>query len=144
MSSYPTQPPPIPPPPPGVSPTGRLVDPAATPAQRQYAVFMHLTLLLAYVFWGISLIAPIIMWQVKRTESNFIDDHGRETVNFHLTLLMYALIGLAFMLTGVGVCIAIPLWSFAAILGIVGMILAATAAGRGEYYRYPACIRFVR
>ena len=127
-----------------MTPGGRLVDLTATSAQRNYAVFMHLTLLLAYVFWGISLIAPIIMWQVKRTESNFIDDHGRETVNFHLTLLLYALVGVAFFLTGIGACIAIPLWFFAAVLGIVGMILAATAAGRGEYYRYPACIRFVR
>jgi len=140
----PTQPPPIPPPTPMMTPGGRLVDLTATSAQRNYAVFMHLTLLLAYVFWGISLIAPIIMWQVKRTESNFIDDHGRETVNFHLTLLLYALVGVAFFLTGIGACIAIPLWFFAAVLGIVGMILAATAAGRGEYYRYPACIRFVR
>ncbi len=140
----PTQPPPIPPPTPMMTPGGRLVDLSATSAQRNYAVFMHLTLLLAYVFWGISLIAPIIMWQVKRTESNFIDDHGRETVNFHLTLLLYALVGVAFFLTGIGACIAIPLWFFAAVLGIVGMILAATAAGRGEYYRYPACIRFVR
>lgn len=117
-----------------------LVDQAATSGQRTYAQFMHLTLL------GILLsvppvIPPLVMWLVKRDGSHFIDDHGREAVNFQLSLVLYAIVtGLAGMLT----CgIAFFAFPAVAILGVVGAVMAAMAAGRGEYYRYPATIRFI-
>lgn len=153
-STPPAQPPPIPDAT-GAAPTaapessaaapasvsGRLIDPNATPSDRQYCMFMHLTILLSGALAVLAIIAPLIMWQVKKDNSPFIDDHGKETLNFHISLYLYAALGFALLpVCGLG----IGVWVAAGVLAIVGCILASVAAHRGEYYRYPMCIRFLR
>lgn len=117
----------------------RHVDPDATPDQRTYALFTHLSLILAHM--GIMVIPPLVLWLIKRRESHFIDDHGREALNFQISLLIYALVSTIL----VPVCgIGIVGWVATYALGIVGMIMAAVAANRGEFFRYPATIRLVK
>ena len=82
-----------------------------------------------------------MLWLIKKDESPFIDDHGRESVNMQLSLLVYSagLFILGFLTCGVG-------WALMGVVGILGIILAvlgSLAAHRGEYYRYPAVIRFL-
>lgn len=119
-------------------PFQRLHDPTAQPWERNYALATHL----AGFAWHllIPVVPSLIMWLIKREESAFIDDHGREAINFQLSLLVYGLIGLAtFWICGLGFLV----WAAAYVLGIVGMILGAIAASKGEFYRYPACLRFL-
>jgi len=132
-----------PPPQPPVNERGRAYDPDATDDERTFAMFMHLTLLLNLTGVGapISLIAVIIMWVTKKDESPFLDDHGREAINFQISLFIWALIlGFAGVLTcGIGWFLALGI----PVLGAVGMILAAVAANHGEFYRYPMTFRFI-
>ncbi len=121
--------------------SGRLVDPSVTSDVRTYALLMHLTPLLGLVLPVVSVAAPVIMWQVRRTSSPFIDDHGREAVNFHISLMVYALAGIPLsVFCGVGVGV----WVAAGILAVFGMVMASIAAHNGEYYRYPMCLRWVK
>jgi hypothetical protein len=122
-------------------PAERLVDPDATPDQRTYVLIMHLTLIATQILPLALVIAPLIMWQIKKDESRFIDDHGREIVNFHISILLYALAltALTFITCGVGAIGFLALYA----LGIVGMIMGAAAANRGEYFRYPATLRLI-
>ncbi|MBX3387921.1 MAG: DUF4870 domain-containing protein [Phycisphaeraceae bacterium] len=111
---------------------------------RSYATFTHLVPLIAHLGgpFIIPLVAAIIMWQIKKDESPFLDDHGRESTNFQLSMLIYAILVVpiaAIITCGLGAILAIPLL----VLNIVGCILAAKAAHRGEYYRYPMSIRIV-
>lgn len=128
---------------PPVNERGRAFDPDATESERTYAMFMHLALLLNLTGAGgiIAFIVVIIMWQTKKDESPFLDDHGNEAVNFQISLFVWGLIlGFGAILTcGISLVflIAIP------ILGAVGMIFAAIAAKNGEFYRYPATMRFI-
>ncbi len=119
---------------------GRVVDPHATADERTYATFIHLTLLLVHM--GIPVIGALVMWLIKRHQSPFLDDHGKEAVNFQISLLIYAVLVLpiaAILTCGVGAILIIPIY----ILGIYGMITGAMAANRGEYYRYPMCLRLL-
>lgn len=118
-------------------------DDAGSPEVRTYATFTHVVPLIAHLGgpFLVPLIAAIIMWQIKKDQSPFLDDHGRESTNFQLSMLIYAVIVLpiaAIITCGLGALLAIPL----IILNIVGCVLAAKAAHRGEYYRYPMSIRF--
>ena len=120
----------------------RLVDHEADAGERQFAMWMHLSLLGNIVAPLVIIIVPLVMWQVRKADSPFLDDHGRETVNFHISLYLYmlAIIPVLIMLTcGVGVVLIPGIY----ILGVIGMIAAARAASRGEYYRYPMTIRFL-
>jgi uncharacterized Tic20 family protein len=115
---------------------GRTVGEGTTDGERTYATFQHLTLLTAGVF---PLLAAIIMWRIRARESPFLDDHGRESVNFQISLLIYFVAGTILIPLIVGIPIIIGTIA----LGIVGMILGAMAGGRGEYFRYPATIRLL-
>ena len=128
---------------PPVNERGRAFDPDATDDERTYAMFMHLALLLNITGVGgiLAFIAVLIMWQTKKDESPFLDDHGLEAVNFQISLFIWGFIlGLSAIFTcGISLAFlfAIP------ILGAVGMIFAAIAAKNGEFFRYPATIRLV-
>lgn len=125
----------------GVNGSGRMVDPDCTADERTYALMMHLSVLGHLLIPPFAIIAPIVMWQSKKTQSPFIDDHGREAVNFQISLLLYTLIFtvIGFVTCGLGWAVGALVY----VLGLVGMILAATAANRGEFFRYPMTIRML-
>jgi uncharacterized protein len=114
----------------------------STQDDRSYATFQHVVPLIAHVGtpFVAPLIAAIIMWQIKK-DQKFLDDHGREATNFQISLLVYAGIAmvLGFLTCGVAWVLYVPLLA----LNIIGCVLAAKAANRGGYYRYPMCLRFV-
>ncbi|MGH7244963.1 MAG: DUF4870 domain-containing protein [Phycisphaerales bacterium] len=116
---------------------------AVDPDVCSYATYTHLVPLIAHL--GTPFIAPliaaIIMWQIKKDQSPFLNDHGREATNFQISLVIYAVaVGILGVITcGFGWILSIPL----IVLNIVGCVLAAKAAHRGEYYRYPMSIRVV-
>lgn len=117
---------------------GRLRDHHAQEWERTYAMFTHLSLIAAHV---VPVVPTLILWLVKRDQSPFIDDHGKEAINFQISLILYFLLGLLLIpLCGIGGFVIAGVY----ILGIVGMILAAVASNRGEYYRYPVCVRLIR
>lgn len=128
----------------------RLVDHDATESERQLAMWMHLSLLGHLVLPLLIIILPLVLWLTRRDDSPFIDDHGKETLNFHITLILYALflpiLGalVGVLLCGVGMVVTIPASiALPYVLGVIGMIAAAKAAHRGEYYRYPMTLRFL-
>jgi YD repeat-containing protein len=118
--------------------------------QRQYASWCHWGPLIAAVSViassGITFIIPplvaLAMWQIKNSDSEFIDDHGREALNFQISLVLLGLIlvPITIFTCGVGAVLYIGL----PILAIVGGIMAGLAANRGEVYRYPMCIRLIK
>jgi uncharacterized Tic20 family protein len=115
-----------------------LHDPHAADWERTWAVVCHLTIFILPVIW-FPVIPALIAWLVRRHESPFIDDQGREVVNFHITLLIYGGIAILLNLLCIGWLAAIVVAGFGYICAIVG----AVAAGKGRYYRYPMCLRFV-
>ncbi|MCC6661847.1 MAG: DUF4870 domain-containing protein [Phycisphaerales bacterium] len=120
-----------------VNDRGRLVDGSADHGDRVYAMVMHLTLLAGH---ALMLVGPVlVMWLIRRKESGFLDDHGKEALNFQITLLAYGVTAFALSFVWIGLL----LYPVIYVLGIVGMVLAARAANRGEFFRYPATLRFV-
>lgn len=113
----------------------RVVDHQAANGERSFATLTHLSPLLGYALLGgipgISIIAPLVMWQVRKKDSPFLDDHGREALNFQLSLLIYTIVTLG-------------LFGLAApILSIIFNIIAGISASKGEFYRYPICLRLI-
>tara|TARA_E500000318_G_scaffold99810_1_gene102088 strand:- start:227 stop:613 length:387 start_codon:yes stop_codon:yes gene_type:complete len=118
---------------------GRYVVENVTHDDRTYSTLMHLSILAHSLLPVIAFAIPLVMWLVKKDESAYIDDHGREAVNFQISLGLYNIIAsiLIFVLIGIPLLIALQIFS------IVVMIFAAMAANRGELYRYPVTIRFL-
>lgn len=127
----PPEPPPASPPP---------VVSGATNEERQWALFTHLSALLGFLVPFGNVLGPLIFWQIKKNESSFIDDQGKEAVNFQITftLIMLGLIVLGTILMIVLIGIVFYIAAFiAGIAWLVLTILAGIRANNGEYYRYP-------
>lgn len=113
-----------------------------TPAECQGGMIAHLAGFagLFFSFVLANVIGPAVVYYAKRDDSAFIEDQAREAINFQITGVLAALVfgALSFVLIGVPFLLATVVLWFAL------PIRAAMAANRGERYRYPLTIRFVK
>jgi uncharacterized Tic20 family protein len=115
-------------------------DEGAVSNERTYAAVMHAGVYAYALSFPLAFLIPMIMWLVKRNDSPFLDDHGKEALNFHISLVIYILISIPLLFFGVGfilLMLVIPLW------WLITPIFAIVAATRGEFYRYPMCLRLI-
>lgn len=114
---------------------------------RMWAMFCHLSGLAGFAIPIVlsGIIAPLIVWQIKRNEHPFIDEHDKEALNFQLTIALYMVIGVGMcFITCVGIALVPFVVGAIYLLDIIFMIIAAIKANSGEHYRYPLSIRFIR
>jgi len=107
---------------------------------RTWCVLCHASALLGVFFhFPGHLLGPLIVWLLKRGESPEIDAHGKESLNFQISMLIYDVIAgiLCFIL--IGIPILIILW----VLNAVLVIIASIKASEGKFYRYPFTIRLI-
>lgn len=108
--------------------------------ERQWALICHLSALCGYFFPLGNLIAPIIIWSMKKEEMPMVDEHGKEVINFQISITIWMFIAGIFIFLLIGIPFLIAL----AVLQIVFVIIGALKADRGELYRYPLTIRFIK
>lgn len=107
---------------------------------RILAMVCHLGAFGGYVFPLGNIIVPLVIWLIKKEESPFVDFHGKESLNFQISILIYTLVCVLLMLVLVGILLIIALLVFE----VVVVIMASIAASNGQYYHYPLCIRLVK
>lgn len=124
-----------------VNERGRVYSPNATDDEKTWAMLSHLSLLGHLVVPFFAIIASIVILNTKGKTSAYVADHARDSINFQITLLLYSVfaIPLAFVTCGLGGLLAVLVYP----LGIVGVIMAAVAANRGEFFRYPMTFRLI-
>jgi len=115
-------------------------DPHAPQWEKGYSVGMHLTTLAMSI---VPVIPALVMWQIKRQESPYVDDHGKEVVNFQISLTMYGIGATIFTIVTMGLG-AVIVWPVFLLFALITLIMGAVAAGNGRYFRYPACVRLIK
>ncbi|MHC4916086.1 MAG: DUF4870 domain-containing protein [Planctomycetota bacterium] len=96
--------------------------------------------MLCHLLGLFSFIGPLIIWLIKKDQSKFVDYHGKEALNFQLTLLIGYFIGGALTLVCIGYFVIMAAW----VVSIIFLIMGTVAANKGNVYRYPMCIRFIK
>ncbi|NNJ70149.1 MAG: DUF4870 domain-containing protein [Kiritimatiellales bacterium] len=111
-------------------------------SERQWGMGCHLVGLCGIVvpIPAAGLIATLVTWLIKREDGLFIDQQGKEALNFQISLFIYAAICIFLTVIGIGLLLLFPL----AIFAFVCIIIAAIKASEGIAYRYPICIRFIK
>ena len=112
--------------------SGQKLQQGVTENDRLYSLFMHIGGLV------VSFLVPLIMWLIKKDDSPFIDHHGRQSLNFQLSILIYFVVSFVLIIVFVGILLIIVV----IVLDIVFSIIAGVKAYRGEYYRIPIAIPF--
>jgi len=108
--------------------------------ERTWAMLCHLGAFAGFMVPVGHIIAPLVIWLIKKEESALVEDQGKESLNFQISMTIYGFVAAVLTLIIIGFFLAIGL----AIFDIVMVILAALKANRGERYRYPITIRFIK
>jgi uncharacterized Tic20 family protein len=121
-----------------VEPDDPMVD-LPDPGERNWAVAGHLGALVGLLFALGHLLVPLVIWLLKRDSSDYVAEHARESLNFQLSMTLYAIVAglLVFVLIGY------LLLGLLAIADFLLVIVAATHASRGDLYRYPITLRLI-
>ena len=135
-------PPPLDPRPEQSGPTINMVPAHTAESSRSWCIGLHLSGFSGILFgWSLMhVLAPLVIWLIKRADNPQIDATGKEVLNFQISYSIY---------TGVAILLCLVLLGFLilpVVLGvwIVCMILAAVKTSTGETYRYPFTIRFLQ
>jgi uncharacterized protein len=123
-------------PPPPPSPV-----PVTSSDVRTWCVLCHATALAGFfVPWAGHILGPLIVWLAKRGDSAEIDAHGKESLNFQISMLIYNLIAGILCLVLIGFVIL----GILHLLNLVLVIIASIQASEGKFYRYPLAIRLIK
>jgi uncharacterized Tic20 family protein len=108
---------------------------------RTWCVLAHATALAGFfVPWAGHIVGPLIVWLAKCGDSAEIDTHGKESINFQISMLIYNAIAAILCL----VLIGIPILILLHILNIIFVIVASIQASEGKLYHYPLAIRLIK
>lgn len=107
--------------------------------EKNWALICHISALSGFLIPFGNIIAPLVIWQMKKNELPFVDDQGKEALNFQISMTIYMIVSAFLILIAIGILLII-------IVGLVSLILtviAAINASNGTAYRYPLTIRLV-
>jgi uncharacterized Tic20 family protein len=107
---------------------------------RQWALVLHLSLLAGFLIPLAGMVAPIIIWQMKKEEMPGLDAHGKVVANWIISSIIYC--GVSVLL--IFVLIGIPLILLLCLVGVIFPIIGGIKASDGEVWKYPMSITFFR
>jgi len=112
---------------------------APSAEERQWAMFAHLSALVGVIIPLGSIIGPLVIWLIKKDTMPFVNDQGKEALNFNITVGIAAVVSwiLCFILIG------FLLLAVLAVGWLVFVIIATIKANEGTTYRYPFTLRLV-
>ena len=111
-------------------------EPGLTNEQKTFALCGYLV----PVVTSTSFIAPLIIWLLKKGEDSYIEQHAKQALNFQITIMIAAFVAWL----GLFVLIGFILLPVVVIAYLVFSIIAGVKAYKGEDYKIPVCIRFIK
>jgi len=86
-------------------------------------------------------VGPLVLWLIQKDKKiPFVDYHGKEALNFQITVAIAAVVAGISMACFIGI-VLLPIVVLA---DLIFCIIACMAASRGEYYKYPLCLRLIK
>jgi uncharacterized Tic20 family protein len=107
--------------------------------EKMWALLCHLSALAGFVIPFGNIIAPLVIWILKKEEYPLVDDQGKESLNFQISITIYLIIGVILIFVAIGIVI-LPI---IALFSLIMIIVASIKANDGEKYRYPLTIRLI-
>ncbi|MGB8954715.1 MAG: DUF4870 domain-containing protein [Tumebacillaceae bacterium] len=108
--------------------------------ERTFGMLCHLAALAGFVIPFGNIIGPLVVWLLKRESSPFINEQGKEALNFQISYMIYIIISIILCLLLVGFILLFVI----GIAELILVIIAAVKANEGVSYRYPLTIRFIK
>ncbi|WP_284139372.1 MULTISPECIES: DUF4870 domain-containing protein [unclassified Virgibacillus] len=110
------------------------MDERTTSDDRLFAMLIYLVSLF------VPIIGPLIIWMIKRDESEFVDYHGKEYFNFFISFAIYSFISGILILVLIGILLIFIVGA----LALIFTLIALFKAYNGERYRIPLVFRLIK
>lgn len=111
-----------------------MIDTPPTNDEKLFAMLIYL------VSFFIPVLGPLLIWMLKRDESDFIDYHGKEYFNFFISYTIYGLVSTVLMIVLIGFVLIFIVGA----LGFIFTLIALFKAYGGKRYRIPMIFRFIK
>ena len=111
-----------------------------TKDERTWAMLCHFSSLCMFIFPFGNILAPLIIWLIKKDEMPFVEDQAKEILNFQISMTIYFIGSIILIIILIGIPILIGLGIF----NIIITIIAGIKANDGESYRYPINLRLIK
>ncbi len=113
---------------------------APTQDERTWGMLAHLSAFAGFIIPFGNLFGPLVVWLMKRDQSEFVADQGKEALNFNITVLIGAAACAILVFVFIGILLGVALFIFWLALTII----AGIKAGEGIRYRYPFALRLIK
>ncbi len=111
-----------------------------TKDERTWAMLSHFSVLCMFIFPFGNILAPLIIWLIKKDEMPFVEDQAKEVLNFQISMTIYFIGSIILIIVLIGIPILIVLGIF----NIIITIIAGIKANDGKSYRYPINLRLIK
>ena len=116
---------------------------ASDPQAHRWAAVCHASGLLVFVTGGIGgVLGPLAVWALKRRSSPFVDDQGRQAINFQITIILGVIAGGVLLATTSG--FGLILLGLVYTWDLIMICIATSRAWQGQSYRYPWTLILLR
>ena len=102
--------------------------------EKTLGIVMHVLCLI-----GFPILGPLIIWLMKKDQSSYLDQQGRELLNFQISYLIYAVVSVLLCFVLIGFVLLFVVGVAAIVFTIIGIVHAAD----GKVYRFPWILRFL-
>ncbi|MBN2431778.1 MAG: DUF4870 domain-containing protein [Acidobacteria bacterium] len=108
---------------------------------RTLGLLCHVTAFAGHIFPFGNIVGPLVVWLMKREEHPFVDEQGKESLNFQISITIYLGLSIVFAVVtcGFGAILTAAIGIFSTIM----IILASIQAGEGKPFHYPLSIPFL-
>lgn len=110
--------------------------PAGTPTKDDCNMALLMYILAIITGW----IGPLIIWLIKKDSSQFVNDQGKEVLNFQITVFIAGIVCGLLTMVIIG-CFLLPI---VVICSLVFTIMGAVAVSKGKAYRFPVSLRLIK
>jgi len=111
-----------------------------TSDEKQMGMFLHLSGLLNAFAFPVGAVISIVLWQTQKDKMPALDAHGKMTVNWAISSLIYAVVSFVLMIVLIGFLTGLAVWLMMIVFPIIGGI----KANNGELWEYPLTIKFLK
>ena len=121
-------------------PEEQTIESQPTKDERTWGMLCHFSAFFGFIFPLGNILAPLIIWLIKKEELPFVEDQGKEVLNFQISMTIYFIISglLCIILVGIPIIIGLMIFNF------IITIIAAISTNDGQFYRYPINLRLIK
>jgi len=109
-------------------------------AERTWAMLCHISVFIGIIIPFGNILAPLIIWLIKKDEMSFVKDQGIQVLNFQISMTIYLMLSIFLIILLIGIPMVFGLF----IINFISTIIGAIQSNDGKFYRYALSIQFIK